>query len=223
MGRPKAQLKTIREDWPSPKNTHWKDAEKLARKFRRLKRAGRGCPSADDFVFQLCELVSFALISDVEYAQFSYHIEHSPTNLNGTDDGGLFLQSFYDCEVCKKVDLYTGLSRNRLVGELKKILNRNKELIPKTQMAPGKNSKSTDVISDRTLKRHVTAWLTIVQHSEWLNEGIPKDHQHLFLKGHIAYVKRLVKRLTTREHAEYVGLLEFRIRENFPNAPLLTP
>ncbi len=225
MSRPKAQLKKIREDSLSPNNIYWKEAEDLAKAFRRFKRKGRGCRSVDDFVFQLCEVVFFALISDFKYAQFSYHVDHSPKNPEGIDDGGAFLLSFYDCAKCRAVGLYSSLSRNRLADEMKTILNRNKHLIPTTQMrAPRKDSsKPPDVISGRALKRHAKAWLTIAWHPEWLNEGIPVDHQEPFDKWHIDYVNRFRGNLTTQEQAEYVGLLEYMIKANFPNTPLLTP
>ncbi len=225
MSRPKAQLKYIREDRPSPNNIYWKESDELVKTFHRRKGEGQGCSSVDDFVFQLCEVVIFALITDYKYAQFTYHVDHSPKNPEGIDDGGAFLQSFYNCEKCRAVGLYSSLSRNRVVDEMETILDRNKHLIPDNQRrAPRKDSpESPNVISDRALKRHVTAWLTITQHPEWLNEGIPVDCQNRFDKGHIAYIDSLREKLTTEEQAEYIGLLEYTIKVNFPSTPLLTP
>ena len=223
MGRQKDILRYIRERWPSPDKTYRKMAEKLVKNYRAPKPASRGRPSEVGLVFELCTLISLDLINEVSHAQFREHVEHMPKLHEDIDDEGEFLLSIDNCKECEKLDLYTSLSRYRLAEDLRKILKIQVRPNATADINNKSKQKKNGVMSDRTLKRHLKAWVTIMHHPDWLNEGIPTDHQHLFNKRQIKYFDDYRETIQSHAQASDGWQLAITIKEFFNNTPLLVP
>lgn len=116
-----------------------------------------GRPSRAFLVFEACENKAYKVIEIRRKKRERFHNEHTPED---PDDA---FRSLSDCQLCD--DELLPYSAYAIRQEVRKQLN---DLHPE-------QLKGKDFVGERTLDRHVAAWLLLKLHPEWLATGIPKQ------------------------------------------------